>query len=210
MQRERITITIDQDLLPAIDQLVDGNTLRNRSHAIEHAIRSGLTIPELTTVFVIQGNTELPLPELLKRLSVFPISKLYWVAPSAEFANAQALTAGIPQFLPGAHVELVPADFGDAAAMLLKQNELSTSCLIINLNELSTLPDSLLGSYSFHRQQNAPLTELVSANGASFKRAGIYFAQKELTETIPAGLASFEEHVFPSLLASGKVRIYVY
>ena len=42
MRRSRVTITIRQDLLPQIDNIIDKEKIRNRSHAIEHLIMKGL------------------------------------------------------------------------------------------------------------------------------------------------------------------------
>lgn len=42
MKRSRITITIRKDLLPQIDNIVDKEKIRNRSHAIEYLTMKGL------------------------------------------------------------------------------------------------------------------------------------------------------------------------
>ena len=42
MKRSRITITIRKDLLPQIDNIVDKEKIRNRSHAIEYLVKKGL------------------------------------------------------------------------------------------------------------------------------------------------------------------------
>ena len=42
MRRSRITITIRKDLLPQINNIIDKEKIRNRSHAIEHLIMKGL------------------------------------------------------------------------------------------------------------------------------------------------------------------------
>ena len=210
MQRERITITLDKDLLPALDQLVDGGLVRNRSHAIEYALRSGLQVAELTTVFIILGNTISPSPDILKRLASFPIRHLYLVAPSARLGEVQLVATMCSEALPEAAVELVPGDFGDAAAVLLKQKELSPSILIIDLDILEDTPENLMPAYAFHRQQLATATQLVRATDQGYTPSGVAFAQSTLTTDIPAGLATLRENVFPTLVKVGKVRAYVY
>lgn len=210
MQRERITITLDKDLLPALDQLVDGGLVRNRSHAIEYALRSGLQVAELTTVFIILGNTLSPSPELLKRLTSFPIRHLYLVAASAKLPETQMVAGFCAQALPEASVELVPGDFGDAAAILLKQQQLSPSILIIDMDTVTDIPENLMPAYAFHRQQLATATQLVRATPTGYTPSGIAFAQSSVTAEIPAGLASLKETVFPALVKGGKVRAYVY
>ncbi len=41
--KERLTITVDKELLDKVDKIVDGVNIRNRSHAIEYLIRSALS-----------------------------------------------------------------------------------------------------------------------------------------------------------------------
>jgi hypothetical protein len=189
---------------------VDGGLVRNRSHAIEYALRSGLQIAELTTVFIILGNTFSPQPTLLKRLKSFPIFHLYLVSPSAKLGEAQLVSQACKEELPSAVVEVVPADFGDAAAILLKQAELSPSILLIDLDVMQDIPENFLPGYAFHRQQLATATQMVRATPEGYTPSGIAFAQKSLTADIPAGLASLKETVFPTLVKGGKVRAYVY
>lgn len=184
--------------------------MRNRSHAIEYALRSGLQVAELTTVFIILGNTFSPSPDLLKRLTSFPIRHLYLVAASAKLAEAQLVATICSQAIPGANVELVPGDFGDAAAVLLKQKELSPSVLLIELDMLQDIPENLMPAYAFHRQQLATATQLVRASDQGYTPSGVAFAQSSVTADIPAGLATLRENVFPTLVKGGKVRAYVY
>jgi len=42
MDKERITITISPAILTAVDALVDGKAIRNRSHAIEMLVSQSL------------------------------------------------------------------------------------------------------------------------------------------------------------------------
>jgi len=42
MERSRLTITLRKDLLPQIDKVIDGEKIRNRSHAIEYLLLKSL------------------------------------------------------------------------------------------------------------------------------------------------------------------------
>ncbi len=42
MDRKRLTITLKKDLLPLVDEVVDGSRIRNRSHAIEYLLTQAL------------------------------------------------------------------------------------------------------------------------------------------------------------------------
>lgn len=54
--RSRITITISNDLLSSLDETIDNHTIRNRSQAIETALRQVLT-PTVNTAVVLAGGS---------------------------------------------------------------------------------------------------------------------------------------------------------
>ncbi|MBN1941212.1 MAG: NTP transferase domain-containing protein [Candidatus Diapherotrites archaeon] len=56
MGRERVTITIKDDLLKQVDRLVDGMTIRSRSQAMEHLLSKFLSDYKLKTAFVLAGG----------------------------------------------------------------------------------------------------------------------------------------------------------
>lgn len=53
--KSRLTITLPPDLVERLDRMIDHQTVRNRSHAIELLIRQGL-MPEVTTAIVLAGG----------------------------------------------------------------------------------------------------------------------------------------------------------
>jgi len=53
---KRVTITIRPDLLKRVDRMVDGNSVKNRSHAVEQLITRGLTKTELDTAVIMAGG----------------------------------------------------------------------------------------------------------------------------------------------------------
>ena len=55
-EKERVTINIDSGVLKAIDTKVDGHTIRNRSHAIEHLVRKAIKNHSLSTAFILVGG----------------------------------------------------------------------------------------------------------------------------------------------------------
>lgn len=54
-QRERITVTIRQDLLQGLDRMVDRHRIRNRSHALEVALSRTLDSPARQAVILASG-----------------------------------------------------------------------------------------------------------------------------------------------------------
>lgn len=63
--RERLTITLAPDLLQRVDRMVDRQTVRNRSHAIELLLRRSLE-PTVTHAVILAGgeHQDLPVPAL--------------------------------------------------------------------------------------------------------------------------------------------------
>lgn len=62
--KSRLTITLSQDLLQKVDALIDGHTIRNRSHAIESLVKQGLTSQVHTAVILAGGSYENEIPGL--------------------------------------------------------------------------------------------------------------------------------------------------
>lgn len=55
MERKRLTITLRKDLLPQVDEIIDGVKIRNRSHAIEYLLIQSLR-PRLKKAFILAGG----------------------------------------------------------------------------------------------------------------------------------------------------------
>ena len=56
MNRERLTITLRSDLLKYIDGLIDGDKLRNRSHAIEYYLSKALGLRAVKVLILAGGK----------------------------------------------------------------------------------------------------------------------------------------------------------
>lgn len=56
MPRERLTITLRTDLLAKIDACVDGDKIRNRSHAIEHLLGKALHVDPIKALILAGGK----------------------------------------------------------------------------------------------------------------------------------------------------------
>lgn len=54
---KRITITIKQDMLKRIDNMVDGSQIRNRSHAIENLIEQSLSRTDIGMALILAGGS---------------------------------------------------------------------------------------------------------------------------------------------------------
>jgi hypothetical protein len=214
MQRERITITIDANLLPAIDGLIDHDSIRNRSHALEYAVRKGLSLSDITHAFFIYSGKTVSLENLesLARLCQgLDITSSVVIAESELFPDATLWHTAFQQhFATPPASTMLPGDFGSGGALLLQKETISPSFLIVDLAELQALPLTLMPAYVFHRQQDALLTHIVSSDGTTFTPSGISIGNSTLLSTIPAGKADLKQDVFPLLVKAGKVSAYVY
>lgn len=56
MDRTRLTITLKKDLLPLVDEVIDGTRIRNRSHAIEYLISQNMTPPSKKALILAAGR----------------------------------------------------------------------------------------------------------------------------------------------------------
>ena len=54
--RNKISISLDKGLMKRIDAAVDGNTIRNRSQAIEYLIKRGLEKKDITKALILSGG----------------------------------------------------------------------------------------------------------------------------------------------------------
>ena len=56
MSKERLTITVDSDILQQLDRVIDRKKIRNRSHAVETLLRESL-LPRVTRAVILAGGT---------------------------------------------------------------------------------------------------------------------------------------------------------
>lgn len=55
MERERLTITLRRDILERIDKTIDGDAIRNRSHAIEYLLKKAFP-PSVKKAIILAGG----------------------------------------------------------------------------------------------------------------------------------------------------------
>lgn len=67
MKRQRITITIREDLLKKVDELVDNSKIRTRSHAIESLLLQSF-VPKIRTALILAGGKGVRMKPLTEEL----------------------------------------------------------------------------------------------------------------------------------------------
>ncbi|MEK6963096.1 MAG: sugar phosphate nucleotidyltransferase [Nanoarchaeota archaeon] len=76
--KERVTLTIEKDLLEKVDQSIDGSKIKNRSHAVELLITKALGTHRPTKALILAGGKGLQLgneniPKCMMRFKEKPI-----------------------------------------------------------------------------------------------------------------------------------------
>jgi hypothetical protein len=219
MQRQRLTITLETELLDAIDTLVDGELLRNRSHAIEHFLKEGIGLHDLRQAFLFFPSETLFSQDQLETVITAcfndAVPDLFIGTPSASGSRAAEVSAIIAQVAKRLGNETfftlrrVPLDFGSGAAVLLHKELLEGPFVICTFDGQLASPTSFLQPYLFHKKHGSPLTLCMTQNDdLSFQASGVAIAQPEIVAAIPAGMSSLEKNIFPQLLKEGKVRGY--
>jgi len=210
MSRDRLTITLQPDVIAAADLLVDGSRIRNRSHAIEHLMKEGLALHQFQQAFIFIESDWQPevFSALLDQCAAAGIYHLFLSLPSSlltSLADLQTLVAASPHTFTQ---EVVPADFGSGGALALKKSQLTSPFLLAWVNTKTVLPTSLIPAYTFHRAQHAVVTELLRSIDDHYDFSQLAIADPDLTHFIPAGMVELQQTVFPELLNLAKLRTY--
>lgn len=213
MKRERLTITLESALLEVIDRLIDKDRIRNRSHAIEHVLREGLGLHQLSAAFFFFGEP-FHVETFLAGVKIaieLDLPKIYLVLPNAEtgrLTELRQLATGEAGYL--GDINLVPADFGTAAALLLQKNNLEKTILCIDTRNRQSFPTDFISALSFHRQHGSPCTQLIrEALPGSYGYTGCCLLEPSTLNLIPPGTAELESTLFPTLLKTGRIRGYI-
>ena len=196
MKRLRLTITINPELLPAVDQLIDRQEIRNRSQAIESLVEDGLGLRGRCQVVLITGPATLP-----SQVQTV-LDQLQPLCPQTCYSLGQ----------PFPDTEPLANHFGSGAALLLTKAIPNSVYLIIDL--AYTLPSPLMekvsAAYVQHKQNGPIITNLMqSSNGLELSYSGVTIASPTILSLIPAGKSDLFQDVFPLLAQSSKLGIYV-
>jgi len=67
MKRAKITITLRKDIIEGIDQTIDAEKIRNRSHAIEYLLQQSLR-PKISKAYILAGGLGVKMKPLTQEL----------------------------------------------------------------------------------------------------------------------------------------------
>ena len=173
--KERVTLTIDKDLLHAVDKRVDDVTVKNRSHAIELLLRQSLRASVPNTAVILAGGKGTRLRPLTDKLpkSLVPLNG----KPIVEYNIDLCKRYGIKNIILsvghmanqikdyygdgsnfGVNISYVEEDepLGTAGCLHLLKNRIHETFILMNGDELKDI--NLIKMYREHLEHNAKAT----------------------------------------------------
>lgn len=205
MGRERITISIREDILKAIDKRIDGVRLRNRSHAIESLVSDTLGLDTISDAVILAGgdNPEKSLPAIkdsLLRLKQIGLKDVIIAIGYKGDKIKNELNDGKEY---GLKLTYLDKGEGTGGAILPLKTAIKKTFMVINIKNKLELDYKMLSD--FHKAGNSIAT-VATNNIKTFE--GIYLLEPEVYSYLPKGFSMLEEDIFPKILKEGKLSIY--
>lgn len=172
--KERITITIDQQLLNEVDAQIDGTTIKNRSHAIELGLSKCLQKKGIHQAVILAGGDILveqegkDIPPFLVNINNRPIIEHNILMLRRQGIKEFIITVGkykdelIKRFGEGdklgIHIIYVEEKeaMGTAGSIRLAAEYISGTFIVCNADELKEI--DIKEMFDFHRKQACPAT----------------------------------------------------
>ena len=172
MGRERITITIKDDIVKQVDRLVDGLTIRSRSQAIEYLLSKHLSDFRLKTAFLLAGGKKSDLligskPKFLAKIRGKTV--LEWVLEEIYSYNVNNFLVYADSFAQEIELEMkskhhgFSVDFlsgekpcGTVKPLLMAKPHLKDTFLVAYADTIASI--NINDMLSFHRKNNALAT----------------------------------------------------
>lgn len=205
MKRERITISIREDLLQKIDQRIDGVKMRNRSHAIELLVSESLGLSQISFAIIMAGGKGamklLPsIEEAIRGLKRFGFDEVVIAVGFLGDKIKNVLGDG-KKF--GIKINYIEGGEGTAGALLPIKEKIKKTFVVINIDE--TMNINVKNLVDFHRQH---LSVITVATKDMAKLKGYYILEPEVFNYIGQGFSMLEEDVFPKLANENKLIFY--
>lgn len=205
MKRERITISIREDILKAIDKRIDGVRLRNRSHAIESLISDVLGLDSVSDAIILAGgeNPDKSLPavkDALLRLKKVGLKDAI-IAIGYRGDKIKSELKDGKDF--GIKITYLEKGEGSGGALLPMKSAIKKTFIVVNIKNKLDLEYKML--LDFHKAGNS-ITTVATNNIKTFE--GIYIIEPEIFSYLPKGFSMLEDDIFPKVLKEGKLSIY--
>lgn len=206
MERKRITISIKKDLLKSIDKIVDGTSVRNRSHAIETLAKKALGNKDINNAVILLGgqNAMEYIPaakEYILKLRNAGFEKVYIAVGYLADKIKDELGNGDEY---GLSLKYIEKGEGSGGAVLALKRYFENSFLVINTDtEFNT---DLEQMFNFHNKFHS--TASIITNDAD-SMSGIYLFEPKIFQYIPSGFSMLETDIFSKLLLENELVTYI-
>lgn len=191
--KSRLTITLPDTLLQQIDGLVDKETIRNRSHAIEHLIRKSLS-PQVSCVMILAGgkrehaihpllqeiNGEKLLHILLKHVQIYGIKQVIFCLPDG-FKKIEEICGDGKKLGVQISYSYEKKPLGTAGALKKAAHHLKTEnpFLVIHADVLTDI--KLDEVFDFHLKESATATIVVKPKVDAHEYGQVYIQGNRIT-----------------------------
>src|SRR4030042_7101451 len=176
MTRQRLTITLDDQLIKKIDKRVDGHKIRNRSHAIEAFLAEKLQSKILKKAIVLGGGKGIEFEGKTISKLLLPVDGKTLIEKNIEILKEHGITylilslGGIAdkirEKLPdgskyGIKIVYFELDRGTAGVLRQARSILDETFLMMN-GDIYLESIDLLDMYDFHKNHKAKATILLT------------------------------------------------
>lgn len=205
MDRERITISIKKSVLESVDKLIDGTTIRNRSHALETLIISNLGNKETKNVVILLGgdNALKHVPAVERILPSLKKNGFDSVFIATGFLGDKVRTIlGDGSKYKMSFTYCTEGEGSGGAIHSLKKSLDSTFLVVNPENEADFDFRKIL---KFHKKHGSEAT-IATKNLEQI--SGAYVFEPSVLSAIPKGFSMIEEDLIPKLLKEDSAIIF--
>src|SRR3989338_3099189 len=226
--QEKISISIDSELLSRVDALVDNKSLNKRSKAFEFVVREyfkNISINEL----VILGGSDVTInpkaiEENIKKLMKFGLKNIYIIGDK-DFESVREKFSGLK-----VNVSIINEKelLGTAGALKLASGLIHNRFFVMFINikfdfnveemvkhHMQSNPVATIG-VTLGRKNTIPDNIVVEGNKIvsynktqnQFTNAGIYVFEPSIFSSLPKK-GTLDKNVFPKLAAEGQLNSYI-
>ncbi|MDD5489377.1 MAG: sugar phosphate nucleotidyltransferase [Candidatus Moranbacteria bacterium] len=176
MNRKRLTITLDNQLLQKIDRRVDGHKIRNRSHAIEAFLAEKLQSKILKKAIILGGGKGIEFQGKIISKLLLPVGGKTLIEKNIEILKEHGITelllslGGLGEQIReklgdgskyGIRILYFERDRGTAGILRQAKSTLDETFLMMN-GDIYLENIDLLDMYDFHKDHKAKATILLT------------------------------------------------
>jgi mannose-1-phosphate guanylyltransferase/phosphomannomutase len=232
--KERITLTIEKEILQRVDLSVNGTDVKNRSHAVELLLNRAFGDNKPSKAIILAGGkgtrmkslaNNLPKPmlriqnkpilehniDLLKRHGIKDII----ISIGYRGDQIKEYFSDGSQF--GVNISYVEEEepMGTAGPLNLLKGQLNDTFILMNGDELKDIDLEDMFAYGVAVMNGSKVMTFIekpSKQNAPSKliSAGLYMLEPEVLKIIPEGFSMIENDVFPKLATNEKLLGYVF